>query len=118
MEVENTVYTQLIQNLSDSSNNLTINPSNILPITVNSIRLVEKYSNAEGSVKKQIVYNVLDKLMGNCNVNDKENVLLFLSNTLTNFIDITVSMMKGEYKFDYKMSKVGKKLKDFFLCRK
>jgi hypothetical protein len=56
--------------------------------------------------------------MGNCNINDKENVVLFLSNTLSKFIDMTVSMMNGEYKFDYKMSKVGKKLKDFFLCRK
>lgn len=117
-DIENKVCDQLIRNLSDSSDTLKINPSNILPIAVNSVRLVEKYSNATGDLKKSIVYNVLTKLMENCEVNDKENVLLFLTNTLDNFINMSVSMMNGEMKFDYKMSRLGKKLKDFFLCKK
>lgn len=114
---EDLVYNKLVDKLSKTGNEVTVNPVNILPMVVQTISLTEKYVNESGEQKKEIVYNVLNKLLENVEVNDKEEVLKFLTNSLSVFIDTTVNVFKGSYSFKYK-PEFCRKLKELFSCTK
>ncbi len=120
-EKSENVYTQLINKIEANSKDIQVNPVNIIPITIQTMSLINKYtdSNTSGDDKKKICHTVLDKLMANVEINDKELVMSFLTNTLNTFIDSVIDISKGKYKFNYTcFSKAGKKIKDFFLCKK
>lgn len=112
MEEEFLVYNKLIEKLSKAETDLKLNPVNILPTVVQTISLTEKYVKASGEHKKKIVYSVIERLMENIEVNDKELVVQFLTNTMDSFINTAVSVFKGEYSFKFKRN-----LKDCFVCK-
>lgn len=120
-EKSETVYIKLINKIEANSKNVQVNPANIVPITIQTMSLINKYADANtpGEDKKKICHTVIEKLMSNAEVNDKELVVSFLANTLNTLIDSVIDITKGRYKFNYTcLSKVGKKMKDFFLCKK
>lgn len=114
---EAVVYSKLVDKLSKTGNDITVNPVNILPMVVQTMSLTEKYVKETGEQKKEIVFNVLNKLLENVEVNDKEEVLKFLTNSLSTFIDTTVNVFRGNYSFKYK-PEFCRKLKELFSCTK
>ncbi len=116
-----TVYDKLINKIGENSKDVQVNPANIVPITIQTMSLINKYTDlgTSGADKKKICYTVIDKLMANVEVNDKDLVVSFVANTLNVLIDSVIDITKGKYKFNYTcLSKAGKNIEDFFLCKK
>ena len=105
------VYNKLVHSITSDGQQINVNPINILPTVVKSVSLVEKYYKGDGSEKKKIVYSVIDKLLENQNVSNKDMVVSFLATSLSTLIDTTVSVFNGEMTFKYK-----RRFLDFFPC--
>lgn len=98
---ESLVYNSLLKRIDEDANSLRVNPNNIVPLVANTVSLTEKFVQAPGSEKKQIVGNVIGYLFQNVQVNDKEVVVNFVSTQLSSLIDTLVSMANGEFKMHY-----------------
>ena len=85
----------------------TIDTENILDLTVKVITLVQKISNDKGDYKKNLVICLIKKLVREIEYETEEirkKVLEFIDKTLPHFIDISISLAKGDIN-------IGKKLK-------
>ena len=107
--VEN-LYKQLKEILSGAK----LNSSNIMPILVNLMQIIEKYPKLKGSQKKQVILATFNMLIDdqNDNVEDAANLKLLVQMTLPSVIDTIVSIDTKQVQI--KVKQAGKFI--FSLC--
>jgi len=102
---------KIYESLSLVSND--INTSNIIQLTINLMRIIEKYPNLTGTQKKETIIYVLKKVIKDNLDNDetKQNLLFFIDTFLPYVIDTIISVDKKEV-----VIKIKKGFKKCFTC--
>lgn len=88
-----------------------IDTENILDLTLKVITLVQKISQDKGDYKKNIVISLIKKLVREIKYETEEirnSVLVFIDKTLPHFIDISISLAKGDIDIGKKLKTIGK----------
>jgi hypothetical protein len=85
---------------------------NIVAITSELIQLVEKYKNLTGMQKKNLVINIIKKIINNGSYTDEEKVILnvIVQNTLPTIIDGFIDAINGLFNFTKNNVKYNKLL--------
>jgi hypothetical protein len=110
-EIVNEIYDNIKNIVTDK-----LTASNIIIITINLMKIIEKYKKISGNDKKTIVLDILKKVV-NETIDDKQekDILLFvINNTLPFVIDTIISIDKREIKI--KMIRLYKKIINLFNC--
>ena len=94
-----------------------IDKDNILDFTLNIIAFVEKIVSNKGNYKKNLVIQLITKLVDELNYPDletKNNVKDFIDKYLPHFIDISISLARGEIDLGKKLRKCSSSIRDIF----
>ena len=88
----------------------TIDTENILDLTLKIITLVQKISKDNGEYKKNLVISLIKKLVREITYETEEirqTIIEFIDKTLPHFIDISISLAKGDIDIGKKLQKIG-----------
>lgn len=93
-QLTNDIYEQLKKIVQ----NKTINSSNIIQIATVAMQLIQQYMNIPGAQKKQIVMDVVSRLINEIQMNESDRDILrsIVSMTLDKTIDLVIGIANGD----------------------
>lgn len=107
------VYTKVISELERNYSEIVVTPSTIIPFTIRIMSLLDKYTTETGENKRKILYAILDKVLQDFEVRDRQVVQDFLANTLPFLIDNVIYVSKNIKGFKINTDSIGRKFKRF-----
>jgi hypothetical protein len=115
VKVQTNIYNKLYKSLELTVQNKKLTTTNVLFITTNLMKTVEKYNGIHGEEKKDLIINVVRKfVVDRLEVEDGDVMLLFVDEFLPQIIDTLILVDTKQIKI-----KIRKKCKSFFpYCHK